>query len=39
MERILKKNRVARIITIDAAAKLEGEKTGSLAEVILGMSS
>ncbi len=32
VERILKKNRVARIITIDAAAKLEGEKTGSLAE-------
>ncbi len=32
VERILKKNRIARIITIDAAAKLEGEKTGSIAE-------
>jgi hypothetical protein len=32
VEGILKKNRVARIITIDAAAKLEGEKTGSIAE-------
>ncbi len=32
MEKIMKKNRVARIITIDAAGKLEGEKTGSVAE-------
>jgi hypothetical protein len=28
----MKKHRVARVITIDAAAKLEGEETGSLAE-------
>ncbi len=32
VEKIVKKNKIARIITIDAAAKLEGEKTGSLAE-------
>lgn len=32
VEGIVKKNKIARIITIDAAAKLEGEKTGSLAE-------
>lgn len=32
VERLVKSKRVARIITIDAAAKLEGEKTGSLAE-------
>lgn len=32
VEKIVKKNRIARIITIDAAVKLEGEKTGSLAE-------
>lgn len=29
---VMKKEKVARVITIDAAAKLEGEKTGSLAE-------
>ncbi len=32
VEKIVKKNKIARIITIDAAAKLEGEKTGSIAE-------
>jgi len=32
VEKIMKKHRIARIITIDAAAKLEGEKTGSIAE-------
>jgi len=32
VEEIVKKNRISRIITIDAAAKLEGEKTGSIAE-------
>jgi hypothetical protein len=32
VEKIARKNRVAKIITIDAAAKLEGEKTGSIAE-------
>jgi hypothetical protein len=32
VEKVLKRNKVARIITIDAAAKLEGEKTGSVAE-------
>jgi hypothetical protein len=32
VRKILEKNKIARIITIDAAAKLEGEKTGSLAE-------
>lgn len=32
VEKIMKTNRIARIITVDAAAKLEGEKTGSLAE-------
>jgi hypothetical protein len=32
VERVMKKNRIARVITIDAAAKLEGEKTGSIAE-------
>lgn len=31
-ERLVKKERIAKIITIDAAAKLEGEKTGSIAE-------
>ncbi len=30
--RLVKEKKIARIITIDAAAKLEGEKTGSLAE-------
>ncbi len=32
VEKVMKKNRIAKIITIDAAAKLEGEKTGSIAE-------
>jgi hypothetical protein len=32
VERIIKKHRISRVITIDAAAKLEGEKTGSVAE-------
>jgi hypothetical protein len=32
VEKIVKKNNISRIITIDAAAKLEGEKTGSIAE-------
>ncbi len=32
VEKIIKKHKIARIITIDAAAKLEGEKTGSIAE-------
>lgn len=32
VEKLIKKNKIARIITIDAAAKLEGEKTGSVAE-------
>ncbi len=31
-EKIAKRNKLAKIITIDAAAKLEGEKTGSVAE-------
>ncbi len=32
VEKIVKQYKIARIITIDAAAKLEGEKTGSIAE-------
>jgi hypothetical protein len=32
VEKIVKQHKIARIITIDAAAKLEGEKTGSIAE-------
>ncbi|HLD85203.1 MAG TPA: DUF1512 family protein [archaeon] len=32
--KIMSKNNIARIITIDAAQKLEGEKTGSVAEGI-----
>jgi hypothetical protein len=32
VEKIVKGNKIAKIITIDAAAKLEGEKTGTLAE-------
>jgi len=32
VESLVEKNRIARIITIDAAGKLEGEKTGSVAE-------
>ncbi len=32
VENLTKKQKVAKIITVDAAAKLEGEKTGSIAE-------
>jgi hypothetical protein len=32
VEKLVKNNKITRIITIDAAAKLEGEKTGSIAE-------
>ncbi|NOX71632.1 MAG: DUF1512 domain-containing protein [Candidatus Micrarchaeota archaeon] len=32
VEKLVEKNKIARIITIDAAGKLEGEKTGSVAE-------
>lgn len=32
VEKIIEKNKIVKVITIDAAAKLEGEKTGSLAE-------
>ncbi|MEM5871821.1 MAG: DUF1512 family protein, partial [Candidatus Aenigmatarchaeota archaeon] len=32
VEKIVKQHKISRIITIDAAAKLEGEKTGSIAE-------
>jgi len=32
VEKIVKKNKISKIITIDAAAKLEGEKTGTVAE-------
>jgi hypothetical protein len=32
VEKIVKKNKISKIITIDAAAKLEGEKTGKVAE-------
>jgi hypothetical protein len=32
VEKIMKKHKISRVITIDAAAKLEGEKTGSVAE-------
>jgi len=31
-EKIIKRNKIAKIITIDAAAKLEGERTGRVAE-------
>ncbi len=34
VERLVKKQKIAKIITIDAAGKLEGEKTGSIAEGI-----
>ena len=34
VERYVKRQRVAKIITVDAAAKFEGEKTGSIAEGI-----
>jgi hypothetical protein len=32
VEKVAKANKIAKIITVDAAAKLEGEKTGRLAE-------
>ena len=32
IEKIMKKNKIARVITIDAGLKLEGEKSGSVAE-------
>ncbi len=32
IEKIMKKNKIARVITIDAAQKLEGEKSGTVAE-------
>src|SRR3989344_1524060 len=32
IERIMKKNKISRVVTIDAALKLEGEKSGSVAE-------
>ncbi len=32
VEKIVKKQKISKIITIDAAAKLEGERTGSVAE-------
>lgn len=32
VEKIVKRQKVAKIITVDAAAKLEGEKTGKIAE-------
>ena len=32
LEKIVRKERIAKIITIDAALKLEGEKTGTIAE-------
>ncbi len=32
VEKLVKKHKIVKIITIDAAAKLEGEKTGSVAE-------
>jgi len=34
VQKIITKNKISKIITIDAAAKLEGEKTGSVAEGI-----
>ncbi len=34
ISKILKKNRIAKVITIDAAAKLEGEKSGTVSEGI-----
>jgi hypothetical protein len=34
VEKLAKKNAISKVITIDAAAKLEGEKTGSVAEGI-----
>lgn len=32
VENIMRKRKIARVITVDAAGKLEGEKTGSIAE-------
>lgn len=32
VENLVKRNKISKIITIDAAAKLEGEKTGAIAE-------
>jgi len=32
LKKIIKKRKIAKVITIDAGAKLEGEKTGSIAE-------
>jgi hypothetical protein len=32
VEKLIKRQKIAKIITIDAAVKLEGEKTGSIAE-------
>ncbi len=34
LEQLMKKHRISRVITIDAAQKLEGEKSGSVAEGI-----
>jgi len=34
VEILAKRNKIAKVITVDAAAKLEGEKTGSVAEGI-----
>jgi hypothetical protein len=34
VEKLIKRQKIAKIITIDAAVKLEGEKTGSIAEGI-----
>jgi hypothetical protein len=31
---VVKKNKIAKIITVDAAAKLEGERTGSIADAV-----
>ncbi len=32
VDKLVKKNKIAKIITIDASAKLEGERTGTIAE-------
>ncbi len=32
IEKVMRKKKIARVVTIDAAGKLEGEKTGSVAE-------
>ncbi|MCK4713945.1 MAG: DUF1512 family protein, partial [Candidatus Aenigmarchaeota archaeon] len=32
VEKLIAKNKIARVITVDAAAKMEGEKTGTIAE-------